>query len=59
MNLQEHLDSMDILRKLTGMRIQDVYNTMLQTDGRWAAPQLMRVLQLVIRLYHRRRWLQP
>jgi hypothetical protein len=54
MNLQERLDSLDVLRKVTGVRIQDVYNTMLQNGWTLGSPQLMRVLQLVIRLYHRR-----
>ena len=52
LNLQEHLDSMDILRKLTGMRVQDFYNKMLQTGWTLGSAQLMRVLQFVIRLYH-------
>ena len=29
-NLQETLDSMDLFRKLTGLRLQDVYNLMLK-----------------------------
>src|ERR1700674_917015 len=51
-NLQEILDPLDILRKLTGIRIQDLYNKMLRHGWTLGSPQLMRVLQLVVRLYH-------
>lgn len=53
MNLQEVLDPLDILRKLTGIRIQDMYNKMLRNGWTLGSPQLMRVLQLVVRTYHR------
>ncbi len=53
MNLQELLDRLDILKKYAGIRIQDFYNTMLRNGWTLGSPQLMRVLQLVIRLYHR------
>jgi UDP-N-acetylglucosamine:LPS N-acetylglucosamine transferase len=52
-NLQELLDPIDILRKCTGIRIQDMYNTMLRNGWTLGSPQLMRVLQLAIRAYHR------
>src|SRR3984957_14736104 len=52
-NLQEVLDPLDILRKLTGLRIQDLYNKMLRHGWTLGSPQLMRVLQVVIRSYHR------
>jgi UDP-N-acetylglucosamine:LPS N-acetylglucosamine transferase len=51
-NLQEVLDPLDILRKLTGIRIQDMYNKMLRHGWTLGSPQLMRVLQLVVRSYH-------
>jgi 1,2-diacylglycerol 3-beta-galactosyltransferase len=51
-NLQEVLDPLDILRKLTGIRIQDLYNKILRHGWTLGSPQLMRVLQLVIRSYH-------
>jgi len=51
-NLQEVLDPLDILRKLTGIRIQDLYNKMLRHGWTLGSPQLMRVLQLVVRTYH-------
>lgn len=52
-NLQELLDSLDVLKKYAGIRIQDFYNTMLRNGWTLGSPELMRVLQLVIRLYHR------
>jgi len=52
-NLQEVLDSLDILRKLTGVQIQEMYNKMLRSGWTLGSPQLMRILQLVVRLYHR------
>src|SRR6202140_2602745 len=51
-NLQEILDPLDILRKLTGIRIQDMYNKILRNGWTLGSPQLMRVLQLVVRAYH-------
>jgi hypothetical protein len=64
-NLQELLDELDILKKYAGIRIQDFYNTMLRNGWTLGSPQLMRVLQGVIRLYHRptvrmmeRHWLE-
>ena len=51
-NLQEVLDPLDILRKLTGLRIQDLYNKMLRNGWTLGSPQLLRVLQLAVRLYH-------
>src|SRR5579872_523767 len=52
MNLQEVLDELDILKKYANIRIQDFYNNMLRTGWTLGSPQLMRVLQLVIRAYH-------
>jgi UDP-N-acetylglucosamine:LPS N-acetylglucosamine transferase len=51
-NLQEILDSIDIVRQLTGLRIQETYNRMLQNGWTLGSPQLMRVLQGIIWLYH-------
>ncbi len=52
-NLQELLDELDILKKFTGIRIQDCYNTMLRTGWTLGSTQIMKVLQLTIRAYHR------
>jgi UDP-N-acetylglucosamine:LPS N-acetylglucosamine transferase len=51
-NLQELLDELDILKKYCGIRIQDLYNWMLRSGWTLGSTQLMRVLQLVIRIYH-------
>ena len=52
-NLQELLDELDVLKKFTGVRIQDCYNNMLRTGWTLGSTQLMKVLQLTIRGYHR------
>ena len=52
-NLQEILDPLDILRRLTGLRIQELYNTMLRNGWTLGSPQLLVVLQLVVRMHHR------
>jgi hypothetical protein len=51
-NLQETLDEMDVFRKLTGLRLQDVYNLMLKKGWTLGSPQLTRGMHLVIRLFH-------
>jgi len=53
LNLQEHLDKLDLLRQVTGLRIQDGYNLILRKGWTRLTPQLLPVLQSVIRLYHR------
>lgn len=53
MNLQEILDELDILRKYARIRIQDFYNWMLKSGWTLGSAELMRVLQAVIRLYHK------
>jgi UDP-N-acetylglucosamine:LPS N-acetylglucosamine transferase len=53
-NLQELLDSMDVFRKVTGLRLQDVYNTMLKKGWTLGSPQLTMGMHLVIRLFHRK-----
>jgi UDP-N-acetylglucosamine:LPS N-acetylglucosamine transferase len=52
-NLQELLDELDILKKYAGIRIQEFYNSMLRTGWTLGSPQLMKVLQLAVRMYHR------
>jgi Glycosyltransferase family 28 C-terminal domain len=52
-NLQELLNTLDIVKKYADIRIQDVYNTMLRKGWTLGSPQLLKVLQLTIRLYHR------
>ena len=52
-NLQDLLDPLDILKRYAGIRIQDFYNLMLREGWTLGSPQLLKVLQLAIRLYHR------
>jgi 1,2-diacylglycerol 3-beta-galactosyltransferase len=51
-NLQELLDKLDILKRYTGIRIEDFYNWMLRSGYTLGSIQLMKVLQAVIRAYH-------
>jgi 1,2-diacylglycerol 3-beta-galactosyltransferase len=51
-NLQEVLDPLDIFRKLTGLRLQDIYNLLLRKGWTLGSPQLMRLMHGVIRIYH-------
>ena len=53
-NLQELLDSLDIFRKLTGVRLQDLYNLMLKKGWTLGSAELMRGMQGIIRLFHNR-----
>ncbi len=52
LNLQEVLDPLDLFRKLTGLRLQDVYNLLLKKGWTLGTPQLLRPMQWIIRLYH-------
>ena len=53
-NLQEILDQLDIFRKYTGIRMQDVYNVLLKKGWTLGTPQLTVAMHGLIRLYHRR-----
>ena len=53
LNLQELLDPLDILKKYFGLRIQDFYNSMLRNGWTLGSAQLLKVLQLVVRVNHR------
>lgn len=51
-NLQELLDPIDWARKLTGLRMQDLYNLMLRKGWTLGTPQTLRLLQFLIRRLH-------
>jgi len=53
LDTQELLDPLDVLRRLTGIRIQETYNQILRRGWTRFTPQMLRVLQATIRLYHR------
>jgi 1,2-diacylglycerol 3-beta-galactosyltransferase len=50
---QDLTDRLDILRKLTGIRIQQQYNILLQNGWTLGSTYLLRVLQATIRVFHR------
>jgi len=52
LNLQELLDRLDVLKKLTGLRIQDGYNLILRRGWTRLTPQLLPVLRSVVRVFH-------
>jgi hypothetical protein len=51
-NLQEVLHSLDIFRKLTGIRLEDIYNLMLAKGWTLGSGQGLMFIHGVIRLYH-------
>jgi len=50
---QDLTDRLDILRKLTGIRIQQQYNILLQNGWTLGSTHLLRILQSAIRLFHK------
>ncbi len=53
LNIQELLDQLDVVRKFTGIRIQETYNQILRRGWTRFTPQLLKLLQMTIRAYHR------
>lgn len=51
-HLQELLDSLDIFRKISGVRLEDCYNLLLRKGWTLGSPQLTRLMQFIMRLYH-------
>ncbi len=51
-NLQEVLDSLDIFRKMTGIRLEDVYNLALAKGWTLGSEILLPIMHGVIRTYH-------
>ena len=52
-NLQELLDPLDIFRKYTGIRMQDIYNLLLKKGWTLGSAQLTVLMHGLIRLYRR------
>jgi UDP-N-acetylglucosamine:LPS N-acetylglucosamine transferase len=52
MNLQELLDKTDIFRKVTGVRLQDLYNLMLRRGWTLGSAELLVPMHAIIRLLH-------
>jgi UDP-N-acetylglucosamine:LPS N-acetylglucosamine transferase len=53
LNIQELLAPLDVLRKISGLHIEDTYNLILRKGWTRFTPQLLVILQAAIRLYHR------
>ena len=53
LDTQVLLDPLDVLRRFTGIQIQETYNQILRRGWTRFALQLLRILQATIRLYHR------
>lgn len=51
-NLQELLDSLDIFRKFTGIRMENIYNRLLAKGWTLGSAQLLVAMHGLIRLYH-------
>ena len=51
-NLQEVLDPLDVFRKLTRIRLEDIYNLLLAKGWTLGSPYLLPLMQAVIRAYH-------
>src|SRR3954470_12448789 len=51
-NLQEVLDEIDIYKKVTGVRLQDLYNLMLKKGWTLGSAQWMALMHVVIKLFH-------
>jgi UDP-N-acetylglucosamine:LPS N-acetylglucosamine transferase len=53
-NAQELLDPLDVFRKLTGIRLEDLYNHALAKGWTLGSPQLLQGIHVVIKIYHRK-----
>ena len=53
LQFQDLTDKLDVLRRLTGIRIQQQYNILLQNGWTLGSTYLLRVLQLTIHIFHK------
>jgi Glycosyltransferase family 28 C-terminal domain len=53
LDIQELLDTLDLIKRFTGIRIQDTYNLILRKGWTRFTPQLLRILQGTIHVYHK------
>jgi 1,2-diacylglycerol 3-beta-galactosyltransferase len=51
-NLQEVLEPLDVFKKVTGLRLEDIYNKMLEKGWTLGSAQGLRFMQAVIRWNH-------
>ena len=52
LSIQEMLDSIDFIRKSTGIQFQEVYNIMLRRGWTLGSAQLIPLMHLLIRVSH-------
>ena len=52
MNLQELLDEIDVFRRFTGVRMQDVYNLLLRKGWTIGCTEMLPLMHGIIRAYH-------
>jgi len=52
LDIQQLLDQLDLMRRFTGIRIQDIYNQILRRGWTRFTPQLLKILLATIRVYH-------
>jgi 1,2-diacylglycerol 3-beta-galactosyltransferase len=52
-NLQEVLDPLDVFRKVTTIRLEDIYNLLLKKGWTLGSAQMLKFMHGVIRVYHR------
>jgi 1,2-diacylglycerol 3-beta-galactosyltransferase len=52
LDIQELLDPLDLIRRATGLRIQDTYNAILRKGWTRFTPQLLVLLKATIRVRH-------
>jgi 1,2-diacylglycerol 3-beta-galactosyltransferase len=52
LSIQDLLDSIDFIRKWTGIPFQDIYNIMLRHGWTMGSSHLIRLMHLAIRLWH-------
>ncbi|MDE3197132.1 MAG: galactosyldiacylglycerol synthase [Acidobacteriota bacterium] len=52
MNLQERLDEIDVFRKITGLRMQDIYNLILRKGWTLGSTEMLPLMHAVIKAYH-------
>ena len=53
LNIQDLLNSIDFIRKSTGIQFQELYNIMLRRNWTLGAAQLVPVMHMLIRLLHK------
>jgi 1,2-diacylglycerol 3-beta-galactosyltransferase len=53
-NLQVLLDEIDVFRKVTGLRLEDIYNTLLMKGWTLGTAQMLAGMHLIVRILHSR-----